>query len=188
MKNSFLLSVIFIFISAGLYSQVIRPWFGNAYAKYEQIESLRSVFLQGQELQIKRDKLRSDLNTVSIAQQNLVKNAIPEYSPGNLVLFLLALDQLMKKRSGLPLDTKYSVGTERKGENGVVILPVSFNFAEVSYNILRQFIGNVQRWERGVRIQSIQIGLPANEDLAEQGFVRATINVEALFSSASDTL
>ena len=186
MKNSFLFSAIFIFISAGLYSQVIKPWFGDAYAKYEQVEVLKSVFLQGQNLQTKRDALRSELNAVPRRQQDLIENAIPTYSQGNLILFLLALDKL-EERSGLPLDTKYNIGTERKSEDQV-LLPISFNFGEVSYDTLRQFINNIQQWDRGVRIQSVQIGLPADEDLAERGFVQATISMEALFSAASETL
>ena len=188
MKNSFLFSVIFVVIAVGLYSQIIKPWLGDALTKYSQIEDLRSVFAEGQDLQVRRDALQSERNAVSITQQNLIKNAIPEHSPGNTILFLLALDSLMKERSGLPLDTKYTVGVEREDEDGVVLLPVSFNFAEISYDALRQFVQNLQRWERGVRIQSMQIGLPADADLAERGFVQATIAIEAIFSSVSDTL
>ena len=188
MKNSFLFSVIFIAITAALYSQVIKPWLSDALAKHGQIEELRSVFAQGQDLQAKRDKLRSDLNTIPATKQTLIKNAIPEYSPGNVVVFLLALDKLVKERSGLPLDTKYTVGTERKDTGGVTVLPISFTFGEISYDILRRFLNNLQQWERGIRIQSMQIGLPADEDLAERGFVRATIATEALFSSMPDTL
>lgn len=188
MRNTFLFSMIFVFIAVGLYSQIISPWIGDAFVKYEQIEQLRSVFAQGQDLQIKGDRLRSEKNTIPEARQALVRNAIPEYSPGNVVLFLLALDVLVEDRSGLPLDTKYTVGTERKDDSGVVLLPISFNFGEISYDILRRFIANLQRWERGVRIQSVQIGLPADEDLAERGFVRATVAIEALFSAMPDTL
>lgn len=188
MKNSFLFSVIFVAIAAGLYSQLIRPWLDGAFTKYDQIESLRSVFADGQSLQAQRDALRSELNTVSAARQNVIKNAIPEHSPGNVILFLLALDALVKERSGLPLDTKYAVGVERDGDGGIILLPISFTFGEISYDVLRQFIQNLQRWERGVRIQSMQIGVPADEDLAERGFVQASIAIEAMFSSVSDTL
>ena len=188
MKNSFLFSVVFVVITAGLYSQIIKPWLGDALTKYNQIEDLRSVFAEGQNLQIRRDALRSDLNAIPVTQQNLIQNAIPEHSPGNVILFLLALDTLIKERSGLPLDTKYTVGLEQDGTEGVVLLPIAFNFGEVSYDVLRQFIQNLQRWERGVRIQSIQIGVPADEDLAERGFVQASISIEALFSSVPDTL
>ncbi len=188
MKNGFLFSVVFIAIAVGLYSQIIKPWLGDALTKYNQIEDLRSVFAEGQNLQVRRDALRSELNTVSVPRQNLIKNAVPEYSPGNVILFLLALDSLVKERSGLPLDTKYTVGSEREGAEGVVLLPILFNFGEISYDVLRQFIQNLQRWERGVRIQSMQIGVPADEDLAERGFVQASISIEALFSSVSDTL
>ena len=188
MRNAFLLSVIFVLIAVGLYSQVISPWLDSAFAKYEHIEELRSVFAQGQDLQVRSDALRSEKNTISEAQQALIKNAIPEHSPGNVILFLLALDTLIKERSGLPLDTKYTIGTEREGDDGVVLLPISFSFGEVSYDILRRFITSLQRWERGVRIQSMQIGLPADEDLADQGLVRATIAIEALFSAKPDTL
>ncbi|MCY4577382.1 MAG: hypothetical protein OXB96_03120 [Candidatus Kaiserbacteria bacterium] len=188
MKNSFLFSVIFVIIAAGLYSQIMYPWITNALTKYQQIEDLRSVFAQGQDLQVRRDALRSELNAVPASQQDLVRNAIPEYSPGNIVLFLLALDALMKEKSGLPLDTKYVVGTEQEDGAGAVLLPVSFTFGEISYDSLRRFMQNLQRWERGVRIRSVQVGLPVDEDLAERGFVRATIAGEALFSSSSDTL
>lgn len=188
MKNSFLFSVIFIAIAAGLYSQLIHPWLGDALAKYNQIEDLRSVFAEGQDLQVRRDALQSERNTVSSSRQNLVQNAIPEYSPGNVILFLLALDTLVKERSGLPLDTKYAVGAEQEGGDGVMLLPVSFTFGEISYDVLRQFVQNLQRWERGVRIQSMQIGLPVDEDLSERGFVQATIAIEALFSLVPDTL
>ena len=188
MKNTFLFSVIFILVAVGLYSQLVSPWLGGALAKYEYIENLRMVFAQGQDLQTRSDTLRSEKNTIPESQQALVENAVPEYSPGNVALFLLALDVLIKGRSGLPLDTKYAVGTEREGEDGVVLLPISFNFGEVSYDILRRFITHLQRWDRGVRIQSMQIGLPADEDLAEQGLVRANIAIEALFSAKPDTL
>ena len=188
MKNRFLLSVILVAVAVGLYSQLVKPWLGDALLKYDQINALRSVFAQGQDLQTRRDALRSDLNTIPAVQQNLVRNAIPEYSPGNVVLFLLALDALVKERSGLPLDTRYTVGTERRGDAGVMLLPISFTFSEISYDVLRRFVQNLQRWERGVRIQSMQIGLPVDESLAERGFVRATISLEALFSSVPGTL
>ena len=190
MKHSFLFSVVFIIVAVGLYSQVLNPWLGDALAKNAHTEDLRSVFAEGQNLQVRRDALRSELNAISSARQDLVRNAVPEYSPGNVILFLLALDSLVKERSGLPLDTKYAVGVEQAdgGGEGVVLLPISFNFGEISYDALRRFIQNLQRWERGVRIQSMQIGLPADEDLAERGFVQASISLEALFSSVSDTL
>lgn len=188
MRNAFLFSVIFVLIAVGLYSQIVSPWLGDAFAKYEYIENLQMVFAQGQDLQERSDTLRSEKNAIPESQQSLIKNAVPEYSPGNVVLFLLALDTLIKERSGLPLDTRYTLGTEREGDGGVVLLPISFNFGEVSYDILRRFVTQLQRWDRGVRIQSMQIGLPADEDLAEQGFVRATIAIEALFSAMPDTL
>ena len=183
MKNSFLFSAIFIFISVGLYSQIIKPWFDTALAKNDQIETLRSVFAQGQDLQVKRDTLRSELNAVPSEQQNLIRDAIPEYSPGNVALFLLELDQLVKDRSGLPLDTTYDVGAPLERGTDIVALPVSFNFGEIPYITLRQFVLNLQRWEKGIRIQTVQVGLPADEDLAERGIVRAAISVEVLFSS-----
>ena len=188
MRNTFLLSGIFVLIAIGLYSQVISPWLGGALAKYEHIENLQMVLAQGQDLQKRGDALRSEKNTIPESQQALINNAVPEHSPGNVALFLIALDNLIEKRSGLPLDTRYTIGTEREGDDGVVLLPISFNFGEVSYDILRRFITNLQRWDRGVRIQSMQIGLPADEDLAERGFVRATIAIEALFSAAPDIL
>ena len=168
-----------------LFPLVIKPWSGSVFAKYDRIKELRLVFSRGQDLQAKRDELRSSLNVVPAAQQQLVRDAILEYSPGNVALFLLELDELVKRKSGLPFDTKYDVGVAvKEGDTDVFILPVSFTFGEISYTTLRQFVLSLQRWEKGVRIQSMSVGLPANEDLVERGFVRATVSVEALFSAS----
>ena len=188
MKNSFLLSALFVFVSASLYSQILLPWFTNARTKYERIEELRSVFAQGQDLQTKRDALRAELNSVSSEQQDLIRGAIPVHSPGSVALFLLELNQLVQERSGLPLDTEYNVGAAfESAEEEVVILPISFNFEQISYTVLRQFLSNIQRWGKGVRIRSLQIGTPVDEDSVERGFVQSSVALEALFSRAPNT-
>lgn len=182
MRNYFLYSILFILFSALLYALFIKPWYVTARAKYDHINDLREAFMQGERLQATRDKLQSGYNSIFEDKRNLVENAVPEHSPKNVVLLLLALDELIKV-SGLPLDTSYSVGTERK-DSEVVVLPISFSFGGISYDLLRRFVENLQRWERGVRIRSVQIGLPVDSDSVQQGFVRATIVIEALFSSA----
>ena len=167
--------------SATLYALFISPWYGTARVKYDHINDLREVFAQGERLQATRDKLQNDYNSIFEDKRDLIENAVPAHSPKNVVLFLLALDELIRI-SGLPLDTSYSVGSERE-QSGVIILPISFSFSNISYNLLRRFMENLQRWERGGRIRSVQISLPADSDSAQQGFVRGTIIIEALFSS-----
>ena len=181
MKNYFLYSIIFILLSAVLYALVIKPWYTVALVKYEHISMLRKVFAQGEELQSLRDKLQADFNSVPISQRDLVVGSIPAHSQKNVILFLIGLDELIGT-SGLPLDTNYSVGKERENA-GTVIVPITFNFGGVSYRLLRGFMSNLQRWEKGVRIRSLDVGHPVDGDSVGDGFVRAHIVIEALFSS-----
>lgn len=178
--------MLFILLSAMLYALFIKPWYSTALIKYEHIDDLKEVFTQGGELQAVRDELQDEFNDIHEIKKDLVRTAIPKYSPGNIILFLLALEDLLGK-SGLPLDTNYGVGGE-KTEAEKIVLPVSFSFGEISYRSLRNFIGNLQQWERGVRIRSVQISAPVNSDAAQRGVVRATIVIEALFLSASNTV
>ena len=187
MRNFFLFSLLFIVISACLYAFFIRPQYDTARARYDHVGTLKSVLGQGEDLQALRDSLQSQINAIPEDKRNLVENAIPQYSSENIALFLLSLDKLVYTKSGLPLDTVYSLGSERKVSD-TVILPVTFNFATIRYDLLRDFIGNLQTWGKGLQIQSVQISVPIESDTAERGFVQAVINTEVLFASVSESL
>ena len=185
MKNYFLYSILFILFSAVLYSQFIRPWYVTARTRYDYVGSLREVFAQGESLQIKRDQLQAEKNAISAEKAQLINSAVLEYSPDNVILFLLALDELMRI-SGLPTDVRYAVGGERT-DGGTVVIPITFNFPEIRYDLLRVFIKNLQQWGKSVRIRSLQINTLSDDDLTQQDIVGSVIVIEAFFSTVSDT-
>lgn len=149
-------------------------------AKRVHIQSLGEAFNEAQNLQQKRDQLQEVRNTVPEEKETLIKNAIPQHSQKNTILFLMALNEMMLI-SGFPRDVKYSIEEEQVKES-VVVVPVLFSFSDISYNLLRRFIENLQRWDRGIRITSMEISTPPDSTLADRGFVQATITIEALFS------
>ena len=184
-KNYFLFSLLFIAFSAVLYAFFIKPQYYVGRSKYEKVAMLRDVIVQGEELQRTRDNLQDRINAISPQKTDLIENAIPVYSPENVVLFLRALEKLMYDKSGLPLDVSYSLGAEQVASD-TVVLPITFNFTIINYRTLGDFMSGLQSWSRGMRIQSLQISSSADREAVDLNTVRATIIAEALFASVSE--
>lgn len=181
MSSQFTRALLFLIFSALLYALLIYPWYVEARAKYDQIQYLNTVLLQIEAVNQKRDSLLSEFNSIEWNKVALINNAIPPHSETNVILFHLALKTFIAQ-SGLPSDTRYGIGSEQKdAETEMVTIPIRFSLDPIDYNVLMNFISNLQRWERMVRIESVQIY--AASDDQRPNAVRALIQTQALFSS-----
>ena len=184
MRNNFLLSTILIIIAAVLYGYFIKPWATVAYEKYNNVEQLKETLLQADKIQQKRDELQSVRNNLSESTEDAIVGSIPEDTVENKIQFFIALDSLIAQ-SGLASDTRYSIRKEQEEGSEGTTIPISFDFDEVNYTILREFIGNIQRWNRGVRIKSLRIVSQKNEGSPDL-VGGASIELEAFFTKMAN--
>ena len=173
-----LLILLLLTLSAALYSFLVAPTFSLVLAKYDFVNSLKNVLSQAEALQERRDELLNQKNSVPTRQRELLQESIAPYSKSEVVRFILALEVLLL-RSGLGSDVPYTIGREKKEEDGLTVVPVTFNFDRIRYATLLNFIGQLSRWDRGARIGSVRI---LSADIAsDPSAVRASVTIEALF-------
>ena len=183
MRNNLIIAVIFVALAAVLYMLFIKPWVLTAYEKYKHVQQLNLLLERADQIQQKRDELQSLRINLSEEKERRINEAVPKNTVENKIQFFISLDKMLI-RSGFAPDVAYSVGAERRGNDANIVIPVSFTFGQISYDVLRGFVNNLQRWERGVRIVSIKISSEGAFESAEL-IGGATVVIEALFSDVS---
>ena len=168
-------------LAAFLYSQFAGPWYEAMRMKQEHIDTLHEAFRRGEELQVRRDELLAEFNTIDPGLVRTMHDAVPEHSPENVVQFFIALNRMIQL-SGLPYDTAYSIGAERVDSGVATVIPVTFSFSGINYGVLRSFIGRLRQWSRGVRVVSVQISAAVDDVGGRTDSVDAVVVIEPLFS------
>ena len=180
MKNNLPVLLLLIIISAALYAFVSVPMYGAARAKYDHIEHLQETLMQGEELQERRDMLLSQRNGISRDKRDLLERAIVRYSFSEVIRFMIGFNAMLSENP-FGSNAPYSLGGESRRGDGTVVIPITFNFDDIRYPEIGEFINHLRRWERGVRIVSLQITSAGGEGDTETD-IRATMSIEALFS------
>ena len=182
MRNNFLIATLLVISAALLYMLFIKPWFITAQEKYSHIQQLNGLLQSADQIQQKRDELQAQKARLPEEKERRIREAVPENTPENKIQFFISLDKMLAQ-SGFAPDISYAVGAEQKEGDSGVIIPVSFSFGQVSYDIIRGFINNLQRWERSVRIRSVKINSGGAFE-TPQLIGGAVIVIEVLFSDA----
>ena len=178
-QHSPLIILLFLLLSAVLYAALLRPQFVVLQGRYEHLQTLTAIISQGEELQKQRDLLQAERNAVATWKRDLLENSKRPYTSEEVVQFVISLNSILL-RSSLGAQT-YSVGSPQNDGVGTIIVPITFNFSTIEYDLLKQFLLQLSQWDRGARIQSLRISAPqtgAGSDTALQ----ATLVVEGLFS------
>ncbi len=169
-----------IVLAAFLVNQVALPNFAVVKDQFEKRDNLLGNLAQAQEIQQKRDGILSYYNEISGNIQQSIQNAIPIYSDQNVAQFLIDFEEL-RRRSGLPGNTSISIGkVESSVLQGSVSLPITIQVS-TSYTNLNFFIGNLQRWSRGIRISGVSIS-SAGESEEASNLLDVAVEFEALFT------
>ncbi len=180
MVSNFIPIILLLLLSAVLYAVFISPQYGDAKARFNHITELEEALSHSDLLQERRDELLAQKNSIPQEQQNLVDKQVAEYSSESVVTFILSLNNLLLN-SGFGGD-EYIIGAEQKDLDGIVLIPITFNFETVEYAEILRFIGVLENWERGIRIVSIRINTSSEERDADSTRVNAVVLIEALFS------
>ncbi len=178
MTNRFLPILLLLALSATLYAFIIVPVSGTARTKYKFVNNLQEVLSQAEELHRRRDELLAQKNSVPVQQREMLKRSISPHNYSEVVRFVIALETVIG-RSGLGADIPYTIGREKKEENGLIVVPITFNFDRIGYADLLRFIERLRDWDRGARIVSVRI-LSSDSDTGTST-VRASITIEGLF-------
>ena len=185
MRNTVILSLLLVIISAALFGFVSVPMYRSALVKYDYINDLHETLEQCESLQQQRDELLQKKNSISVGKRTVIEQAITNYSFSEVVRFMIALNTLLGTTT-FGSSTPYSIGSESEEEGNVISIPITFSLPDVYYPLLSRFIEQFRRWDRGVRITSLSITSDASEGEVVDT-VQVSLVVEALFSGQKDT-
>ena len=186
-RNNFIISLIIVFLSGLIYALFTKPVINEVLAKREYIISLDVINEQSKQIQDKVDSLRSEFNSANETRVEVIKNSIPRYTSSDVSNFFVSLNDLLLA-SSLPSDTDYSIGNGVL-EGELVRIEVAFVFNDVNYNAIRNFILNLQNWERGIRIEQISFysSSSGEESNYRTNILNADIKISGLFASVNNT-
>lgn len=179
MKNYFLISFLLIAISGAVFAQFIHPKFYEIKGQLDQLNFLEDTLNNNAQLIQLKDEKFGIYSSFSEDKIRAIKNSVPTFDSANVVISLLALDNLLAI-SGLPFDTSYSIGAEKNDGEDIVQLPITLTFSSINYTTLLKFIENLQNWDRSILINSISIREALNNPETSSS-VRADITISLLF-------
>lgn len=179
MRNYFLIALLLVVISGGMFAQFVHPKFYVVKNKQEKLEKLNGILKNNAQLIQLKDEKFSIYSSFSEDKIRAIKNSVPVFDSANVAISLLSLNNLISL-SGLPLDTSYSIGSGRADGENVVQVPITFILDSIDYNVLLRFVENLQQWDRSVLIKSVSIREALNNP-ERSNSVRARITVSLLF-------
>ncbi len=180
MESSSITSAAFIIISSFLMYYFILPNTQTLKLKYEKINKLDLLIEDAKEIQSIRDDLKDQYNQISETTLKYIRDILPVYTDITFAQGLVDLSSIASKSGLNKSDTLISISGEQgaisniaEGVKESVVTVVS----DVNINTIYEFVRQLNRWNRLVIIDSIEIN-----SLKESPDVRMVIKIKMLFT------